>query len=431
MESSPVARGPLAGRTAGRDRALPRLAASRGRRPGHHPGRGQHAAGGGQRCPRSLGCEVWLKVEGANPTGSFKDRGMTVAISVAAGQEPRRWSVRRPATPPRRPPRTPRGPGCRRSCCCPPAGSRPGSWPRRSFTAPRWCRSRATSTTAWIWPGAGARVPVALVNSVNPARIEGQKTAAFEIVDELGDAPDLHVLPVGNGGNITAYWRGYIEYARAGRATRKPRMWGFQAAGAAPLVLGHPVNPETVATAIRIGNPASHNLAVAAREESGGLFEAVSDEQILAAQAFLAAVRASSWSRRRQQELLDCWPSTSGERSKRATDRHHRHRPRTKGHRHGVVAAGPVRPRSYQPRCRRGRRAACALSPEAGLRREPDPGTAVTIDVPATSANLGPGFDCFGLALDWQEQVEVEVSTRASAEVTGEGAGSVPRMRRT
>src|SRR6185312_1910493 len=110
---------------------------------------------------------------------------------------------------------------------------------------------------------------VALVNSVNPIRIEGQKTAAFEVVDDLGDAPDLHVMPVGNAGNISAYCRGYRQYASAGKATRLPRMWGFQAAGAAPLVLGHPVlDPETVATAIRIGNPASSHLALAARDES-------------------------------------------------------------------------------------------------------------------------------------------------------------------
>jgi threonine synthase len=132
--------------------------------------------------------------------------------------------------------------------------------------------------------------PVALVNSVNPVRIEGQKTAAFEVVDDLGDAPDLHVLPVGNGGNISAYWRGYVQYAEAGISSRRPRMWAFQAAGAAPLVLGHPVpNPETVATAIRIGDPASTTLAVAAKEESGGRFGAVTDDQILAAQGFLAA----------------------------------------------------------------------------------------------------------------------------------------------
>jgi threonine synthase len=136
---------------------------------------------------------------------------------------------------------------------------------------------------------AASHVEIALVNSVNPVRIEGQKTAAFEVVDDLGDAPDLHVLPVGNGGNISAYWRGYVQYAEAGIATRRPRMWAFQAAGAAPLVLGHPVpNPETVATAIRIGDPASTTLAVAAKDESGGRFDAVTDDEILAAQGFLA-----------------------------------------------------------------------------------------------------------------------------------------------
>ncbi len=132
--------------------------------------------------------------------------------------------------------------------------------------------------------------PVELVNSVNPARIEGQKTAAFEVVDALGDAPDIHVLPVGNAGNITAYWQGYTEYATATPglggellapvATRTPQMWGFQAAGAAPIVLGHPVDdPETIATAIRIGNPASWRQAEAARDESGGRIEAVTDER--------------------------------------------------------------------------------------------------------------------------------------------------------
>jgi threonine synthase len=147
--------------------------------------------------------------------------------------------------------------------------------------------------------------PVELVNSVNPARIEGQKTASFEVVDLLGDAPDIHCLPVGNAGNITAYWKGYVEYAMAmapgaggpagaatlpAVATKRPRMWGFQAAGAAPIVLGHPVdNPETIATAIRIGNPASWKQAVAARDESGGLIDAVTDEEILAAHRLLSA----------------------------------------------------------------------------------------------------------------------------------------------
>src|SRR5690606_1413955 len=131
--------------------------------------------------------------------------------------------------------------------------------------------------------------PVALVNSVNPYRLQGQKTAAFEVVDVLGDAPDIHVLPVGNAGNISADWMGYREYAADGPATRLPRMWGVQAEGAAPFVKGEPIEfPETIATAIRIGNPASWDLAVAARDESGGRIDAVTDAEILAAQALLA-----------------------------------------------------------------------------------------------------------------------------------------------
>ena len=131
--------------------------------------------------------------------------------------------------------------------------------------------------------------PVALVNSVNPDRIQGQKTAAFEIVDALGDAPDIHCLPVGNAGNITAYWMGYQEYADLGLATKRPRMFGFQASGAAPIVDGAPVtHPQTIATAIRIGNPASWTLAEAARDESGGLIDKVTDREILAAYRILA-----------------------------------------------------------------------------------------------------------------------------------------------
>jgi threonine synthase len=138
--------------------------------------------------------------------------------------------------------------------------------------------------------GLAEEYPVALVNSVNPMRLEGQKTASFEIVDFLGDAPDVHVLPVGNAGNISAYWMGYQEYQKAGLSSRSPQMLGWQAAGAAPLVSGSPVrSPETVASAIRIGNPASWQLAVTAADESGGCFRAVSDEEILAAQRGLAA----------------------------------------------------------------------------------------------------------------------------------------------
>ncbi|MGA8046346.1 MAG: pyridoxal-phosphate dependent enzyme, partial [Dermatophilaceae bacterium] len=142
--------------------------------------------------------------------------------------------------------------------------------------------------------------PVELVNSVNPARIEGQKTASFEIIDALGDAPDIHCLPVGNAGNVTAYWKGYTEAAEptpgrggaelAAIATRRPEMWGFQAAGAAPIVLGHPVDhPDTIATAIRIGNPASWRQAEQARDDSGGTIDSVTDEQILDAHRLLSA----------------------------------------------------------------------------------------------------------------------------------------------
>ena len=132
--------------------------------------------------------------------------------------------------------------------------------------------------------------PVTLVNSLNPYRIEGQKTSSFEIIDVLGDAPDYHFLPVGNAGNITAYWKGYVEYFEAGKSTRKPKMMGFQAEGSAPIVRGYPIEkPETVATAIRIGNPASWEKAETARDESGGLIDMVSDEEILAAQKLMAS----------------------------------------------------------------------------------------------------------------------------------------------
>ena len=238
-----------------------------------------------------LGCEVWIKVEGANPTGSFKDRGMTVAVTVSAGAGAQAVVCASTGN---------------TSASAAAYAAKAGLLPIVLLPAGRIATGKLAQAIVH-----GAKVvqidgnfddclelarkladdyPVALVNSVNPIRIEGQKTAAFEVVDDLGDAPDLHVMPVGNAGNISAYWRGYRQYASAGKATRLPRMWGFQAAGAAPLVLGHPVlDPETVATAIRIGNPASALLAIAARDESHGLIEAVTDEQILSAQAFLAA----------------------------------------------------------------------------------------------------------------------------------------------
>jgi threonine synthase len=237
------------------------------------------------------GCQVYLKIEGANPTGSFKDRGMTVAIThaLAAGS---------------------------RAVICASTGNTSAS--AAAYAA------RAGLTSAVLVPQGkiamgklaqavvhGAKIlqvqgnfddclelarktaaehPVSLVNSVNPVRIEGQKTAAFEISDALGRAPDVHCLPVGNAGNITAYWKGYREYAADGVIEGTPRMFGFQAAGAAPLVHGNPVaNPETIATAIRNGSPASWEGAVEAKAGSNGLFAAVTDERILDAYRLLAS----------------------------------------------------------------------------------------------------------------------------------------------
>jgi threonine synthase len=240
------------------------------------------------------GCDVYLKIEGLNPTGSFKDRGMTVAISMAAGA------------------------GAKAVICA--------STGNTSASAAAYA-ARAGITCAVLVPGGkiavgklaqalvhgakllqvsgsfddclevarklSAEYPVALVNSVNPDRLQGQKTAAFEIVDELGDAPDVHCLPVGNAGNITAYWMGYTEYQQAGLSTKSPRMFGFQASGAAPIVIGRPVlQPQTIATAIRIGNPASWQLAEAARDASGGIIDSVTDREILAAYRLLATQEA-------------------------------------------------------------------------------------------------------------------------------------------
>jgi threonine synthase len=237
------------------------------------------------------GAEVWLKVEGDNPTGSFKDRGMTVALSVAVGQGAE-------------------------AVVCASTGNTSASMaayasrarvkplvlvPQGKIAAGKLAQAIVHGAQVImvrgnfddclrISRGLAERYPVALVNSVNPMRLEGQKTGSFEIVDFLGDAPDVHVLPVGNAGNISAYWKGYVEYEKAGRSTRKPRMLGWQAAGAAPLVSGAPVaDPETIASAIRIGNPASWQLAVTAAHDSGGRFRAVTDEEILAAQRQLAS----------------------------------------------------------------------------------------------------------------------------------------------
>jgi threonine synthase len=236
------------------------------------------------------GCSVYLKVEGGNPTGSFKDRGMTVAVTLAAARGAQTVICASTGN---------------TSASAAAYAARAGLGcavlvPKGSIAAGKLAQALAHGAQLLQVDGnfddclelvrkLAADYPVALVNSINPERLQGQKTAAFEIVDALGDAPDVHCLPVGNAGNIAAYWLGYTEYLSDGHATKAPRLLGFQAAGAAPLVAGRPVlNPVTVATAIRIGNPASWHLAEDARDASGGSIDSVTDEQILAAYHLLA-----------------------------------------------------------------------------------------------------------------------------------------------
>lgn len=236
------------------------------------------------------GCDVRLKVEGSNPTGSFKDRGMTAAITVAAAEGAKAVVCASTGNT-----------SASMAAYAARAGLRPIVLvPQGKIAAGKMAQALMFDSLVVqvrgnfddcldIARGLADSYPVALVNSVNPVRLQGQKTGAFEVVDVLGDAPDVHVMPVGNAGNISAYWLGYREYADAGLATRAPQMWGFQAEGAAPLVTGQPVpDPETVASAIRIGNPASWHLAVEARDTSGGRIAAVSDLEILDAQRELA-----------------------------------------------------------------------------------------------------------------------------------------------
>lgn len=240
---------------------------------------------------QQLGCRLFLKVEGMNPTGSFKDRGMVVAMSLALE----------------------RGAG---SVLCASTGNTAAS--AAAYAAGSGLRCTVVLPAGYVAPGKlaqalvyGARIVAIdgsfdralelareaaersgaeLVNSVNPFRLEGQKTAAFEICDTLGRSPDVLALPVGNAGNITAYWKGFREYREVGKTGNLPMMWGFQAEGAAPLVNGAPVDhPQTVATAIRIGRPARGNEALAAARDSGGLLAAVSDEEIMEAYRLVAS----------------------------------------------------------------------------------------------------------------------------------------------
>ncbi|MGH9304945.1 MAG: threonine synthase, partial [Acidimicrobiales bacterium] len=237
-----------------------------------------------------LSARVFLKVEGANPTASFKDRGMTLAISKAAGARAQavvcastgNTSASAAAYAARA------GMAC--AVLIPEGHIALGKLAQALVHGAQVLQVRGNFDAALeIVRELPEHAPVVVVNSVNPDRIAGQMTGAFEICDVLGDAPEVHCIPVGNAGNITAYWRGYLAYQAAGRSSRLPRMLGFQAAGAAPIVEGHVIDsPETVATAIRIGNPASWYSATAAASESGGSISAVSDEEILAAYRLLA-----------------------------------------------------------------------------------------------------------------------------------------------
>lgn len=244
------------------------------------------------RLEKEIGCgELYFKLEGCNPTGSFKDRGMVVAVAKAleAGSK---------------------------AVMCASTGNTSASAAAYAaycglsvvIVVPKAKISLGKLAQAIIYKAKIISIdgnfdqalslvrkltekhPITLVNSLNPHRIEGQKTASFEIVDALSEAPDYLFIPVGNAGNITAYWKGFVEYYENGRAKSKPRMMGFQAEGAAPIVRGYAIeNPETVASAIQIGNPASWQRAVAARDDSGGIIDMVGDEEILSAQRLMAA----------------------------------------------------------------------------------------------------------------------------------------------
>ncbi|MEI6700154.1 MAG: threonine synthase [Actinomycetota bacterium] len=254
------------------------------------------------RLSELVGAEVFLKVEGANPTGSFKDRGMTMAISKA--KEAGATAV-----------------------VCASTGNTSASAAAYAARAGMTCAvlipdgyialgklAQALIHGATVIQIRGnfdqaleivrdlpSRAPITVVNSINPYRIEGQKTGAYEICDVLGDAPDVHCIPVGNAGNITAYWAGYNDYLVDSKSTKLPKMYGFQAAGSAPIVEGRPIEqPETIATAIRIGNPASWSGATTARDASGGRIDAVTDEEILSAYRFLAT-----------QESVFCEPASA------------------------------------------------------------------------------------------------------------------------
>jgi threonine synthase len=234
--------------------------------------------------------EIYLKLEGLNPTCSFKDRGMTVAISKAVEDGSRSVICASTGNTAASAAAYAARAGIKAYVVIPSGNISLGKLSQVMIHGAKVIEVQGNFDAALsLVREACARLPITLVNSLNPYRIEGQKTAAFEICDRLGRAPDYQFLPVGNAGNITAYWKGYKEYHEKRRIRSLPRMMGFQAAGAAPIVLGHVVEkPETIATAIKIGNPASWQGAIAARDESEGAIDKVSDDEIIAAYKLLA-----------------------------------------------------------------------------------------------------------------------------------------------
>ena len=310
-----------------------------------------------------LGLEaLYFKLEYLNPTGSFKDRGMVMAVAKAVEAGARAvicastgntsasaaaYAVRH---------------GLKAYVLVPAGKIAMGKLAQAVVHGAEIVQIDGSFDDALhIVREIAERHSVALVNSVNPHRIEGQKTASFEIADDLGDAPDILCIPVGNAGNITAYWQGFQEYYRSERTTLLPQMWGFQAAGAAPLVLGRPVeHPETIATAIRIGNPASWDGAVNARDASGGQIKAVTDEEILAAYRRLSA-----------DEGLFCEPASAASLAGLIQQ-----------HRAGADLRGKI--------------AVCILTGH-GLK---DPDTAMTVEatIPRAAANVGEVEQALGWA---------------------------------
>jgi threonine synthase len=246
------------------------------------------------RLSARVGASVWLKVEGANPTGSFKDRGMTLAISKAVAEGAKVVACASTGNTSASAAAYAARAGLECVVLIPEGYVALGKLAQALVHGARVLQVRGNFDDALeVVRELPTRIPATVVNSVNPYRLEGQKTAAFEVVDVLGRAPDVHCVPVGNAGNITAYWQGYVEYKEAGRSPNLPHLLGFQAEGAAPIVLGHRVEqPETIATAIRIGNPASWYAATAAVAESGGSVSAVSDREILDAYRLLAREEA-------------------------------------------------------------------------------------------------------------------------------------------